>query len=854
MKKPMIICAAASLIVPLAYGEVIYENDFSTRTSVGVLPTTNWYEMPYHVGQLARYYDDDYGSSRWIGPSTPYDASDKIQDGWALAKIGGSNLYMAEPFVEINSAEQVPEGDATNPFMTIYGAPYNRFSMATHPLFNAFSNGVLRISMDMRAPTESGRFESVRLTPLCRTDMNSLHWGNTSYSTPAGFGVQWVGGYGGAIPFLLFGDGTTTGGGDGDYISGNILGRNWCRFVAEIDLDAKTVSCSASNLGLGNPTFNTVGTPVGSSTGKRFYRPVTSESGPITGLGFEFWNTLADYGAVNDAVSVDNISVAWKAPGTDTFQSCYENDFAVRRYRTLTPPGTVTGSYEGSAVAYDTFKSYIQDKQIVPNSNTSLQNIVPQPLGIDNWRRINDQGTGSAHVIGSGDSNFGNVLRLTANEIFVCVSQPLGQNITSGKVRMSADVRLPDQWHWSVARSAMVDMGAESFASTLYDDFSNNRVGSVGVGGSTSNSDFRPRYDTSAGTQYGSVDCTPSNWYRLVRTADIDAQTYDYTIYHIVDGVAESTPVFSVSGQTFRNEVRSIGAFALLGYAPGTTTDTAILFDNVQIWKGADTAQETLVYSNDFSTRQRLVDVARADVAPVIDRIDSGVDGWVRRNNGTAGAFVQAAANPALAIVDPGSHAYVFHPFGKTVTSGTLRFRVDVRPPARWQWGVYQGAGVILGDDVFLQGNRNGSDSFITHVCVEFGMESEAKKADACGLYVGAVPWFRSGNANQTGEALDTTHWYRFCVSAPLDAETYSVKLYDMGTTHPGVTTPNGTLVREFANLAYRNGSPVKGISGFALSGFGAPGYSAWDAEDPDALLFDNIKVKVVPGMRIILR
>ena len=133
-------------------------------------------------------------------------------------------------------------------------------------------------------------------------------------------------------------------------------------------------------------------------------------------------------------------------------------------------------------------------------------------------------------------------------------------------------------------------------------------------------------------------------------------------------------------------------------------------------------------------------------------------------------------------------------------------------------------------------------------------MESEAKTADACGLYVGAVPWFRSGNANQTGEALDTTHWYRFCVSAPLDAETYSVKLYDMGTTHPGVTTPNGTLVREFANLAYRNGSPVKGISGFALSGFGAPGYSAWDAEDPDALLFDNIKVKVVPGMRIILR
>ena len=87
-----------------------------------------------------------------------------------------------------------------------------------------------------------------------------------------------------------------------------------------------------------------------------------------------------------------------------------------------------------------------------------------------------------------------------------------------------------------------------------------------------------------------------------------------------------------------------------------------------------------------------------------------------------------------------------------------------------------------------------------------------------------------------------------------LDAETYSVKLYDMGTTHPGATTPNGTLVGEFADLAYRNGRPARGISGFALSGFGAPGYSAWDAEDPDALLFDNIKVETPPGMTIILR
>jgi hypothetical protein len=49
-------------VVPFLYGGVIYENDFSTRTSAGAIATTNWYEMSYHVGQLARNYDKNWDS------------------------------------------------------------------------------------------------------------------------------------------------------------------------------------------------------------------------------------------------------------------------------------------------------------------------------------------------------------------------------------------------------------------------------------------------------------------------------------------------------------------------------------------------------------------------------------------------------------------------------------------------------------------------------------------------------------------------------------------------------------------------------------------------------------------------
>jgi hypothetical protein len=66
-----------------------------------------------------------------------------------------------------------------------------------------------------------------------------------------------------------------------------------------------------------------------------------------------------------------------------------------------------------------------------------------------------------------------------------------------------------------------------------------------------------------------------------------------------------------------------------------------------------------------------------------------------------------------------------------------------------------------------------------------------------------------------------------------------------MGALHPEMATPDGELVGLFDDLAYKNGGSDKGISGFALAAFGAPGFSPWNPDDPDAALFDNIRAEI---------
>lgn len=860
-----LLAALAIMPATAAFGEVIYENDFTTRRSAYALPTSSWYEMAYQVGPLARNYN-----KQWELINTPYIEQSNVQDGWALANIGrNDNTYvMAAPVVVTNSLEEVPEGDPANQFVTVYGTTSARTALAVHPLFNSFSNGVLRISADFRAPVrlETGAATDMylRIAPICKSQMDNLNWtSSATLNSPTAFGIQWRTikddiAINGAVPFLMSGEGDTTSAIGFDF-SRTSLGRNWCRLVANIDFDAKTVECKAYNLGLGNPTRETQGTLINTSGSKQFYRPVTAANGPITGIGLYFRKVFATSGVVTNAVCVDNLAVSWKAPGATTFQDCYENDFSVRRYRTLTPPGTTNVTYDAyeRVTVTDSYNYPADTTKVVPDSDTTLKNVSPQPLGVDSWRRINDDGLGEVVVTDSALPYCGPVLAVKANEKFACVSQPLTQEITSGKVRMVADICKPNQWYWRYRRAA-IDMGTTSFASTLHKDFNLNRIGEVGIGASESDSETAayPRYYDNTGEHYmTSTNCPGRTWWRVVRTVDIDNQTYDFEIYRLVNGATNEPPVVSVTGVNFRQEVRSIGSFALIAYGPGNEGSKAILFDNIKVWKGAGTAQETLIYSNDFTTRTRSLDVSRVKLATMIDRQDCGTDCWIRRNNGVADIYVQQAENPAVAVASGNQYAYLLQPFGRTVTHGTVRARVDIRPANLWQWSIERGAYLYLGDDTFLQGNLSQAAHFTSGRHVIVGVVPESTAADDQGLYYGSVPSVSSGSESVRGTALATTNWYRFCVTAPLDSPTYSVKVYDMGPTHPEMTTPNGTLVQSFDGLAYQNGAPVSGLTCFGLAEFGSAGTLPSDPEDPGNVFFDNIQIETTSrGFMLILR
>ena len=838
------------------FGKVVYENDFATRTSEKAIPTSGWYEIPYSVGILARDY-----ARTWSSDNTPYERQNEVQDGWALANYGSPTSTgdaMAPAYVSTNTVQQVPEGDSRNQFFEMHGdGSMAGAIVATHPIGNDFTNGTVRFTADIRSPGAWVRPQNsdrqARVMPLFKSQMNALNWNGGGGVAPVQFGLQWRHDLGKTRPYLTKGSGDSTEALQNHHVeSVNCnMGRDWYRFVVDVNLDTRKFSYEIYNLGAGNPTLETPnGSAVASGNDLWLHRPLTPERGAISGIGIFINMTQSDENSVTNSACFDNLTVAWKAPGATDFQLCYENDFTTRRSRTLCPSGTVSYTYTSAADAAttDQFSGYSNDKRIIPAWNENHGKTEPHPLGIDNWRRINS-GSGHVHAIDAG-STYGRVLRFTKNSSggnFTTITQPLGEEIASGKVRISADVRLPDKWYWDTARQLFISMGTAAHASALNNQSTVDHIGNVGVKDTTKTSSSVADFHPFSGTIYDdSFKCTPTNWYRFVQTANLATKKFDSEIYHLVGGEPDGEPIHAETGVAFTYNIDAIGSIVLGAYGTGDTYYKAAFFDNIKVWKNYGEANQTLIYSNNFSTRQRTFTTGRLNVAPVIHRPDSGVDFWARRASATASAFVQTAENPALAIAHPSQYTFVFHPFGTTAKRGrTLKFRIDIRPSRQWTWSTQRGCQVVMGDDVFLQGIRSKNVTFDGRSSVTFGFSCPNGTANACNVYEGAQAYVYSGNASQTGVTATESHWYRFCMTAEVGAPTYSLKIYDMGTAHPEMATQNGELVNSFDDLAYRNGGSANGISGFALSAFGAPGFSSWNPEDPDLVLFDNIQAEI---------
>ena len=354
IKRGLILLATAMVATcPFAgFGKVVYENDFSTRTSANAIPTSSWCEIPYSVGILARNYN-----RQWSSDNTPYENPDETQDGWALANYGNpasTGDWMAPAYVSTNTVQQVPEGDSRNQFFEMHGAGSKNVGaiMATHPIGNDFTNGTVRFTADIRSPGAWVRPQNsdrqARVMPLYKSQMNALNWGNgVSGVAPVQFGLQWRHDHNKTRPYLRSGKTDNTEEVQNNHVESVDcnMGRDWYRFVVDVNLDTRKFSYEIYNLGAGNPTLETPnGNAIASGGNLWLLNKLTPERGAISGIGIYIDMTKSDENSVTNSACFDNLTVSWKAPDAADFQRCYENDFTTRRSRTLCPSGTVPSS------------------------------------------------------------------------------------------------------------------------------------------------------------------------------------------------------------------------------------------------------------------------------------------------------------------------------------------------------------------------------------------------------------------------------------------------------------------------------------------------------------------------------
>jgi hypothetical protein len=235
----------------------------------------------------------------------------------------------------------------------------------------------------------------------------------------------------------------------------------------------------------------------------------------------------------------------------------------------------------------DNFTSYVVMTNRETTSPTLLVNTANGLLGMDNWTRL--LGGGTFCVIDSGDDGK-NELRVSGGGNGI-VAQTLGETIVSGKVRISADVRLPTEWNVKTETDARVCLALGSPTYWSLGDTSGYTGRHAGYGAivGESKDEFHPAYippngATLVSAKDTSVACTGKTWYRMVVTADLGAKTYDYELYEIgtYSGAIDrtdvpSTPVYATNSIPFRNNISSIGSFGLYSYRQvrtGTTTSS----------------------------------------------------------------------------------------------------------------------------------------------------------------------------------------------------------------------------------------------------------------------------------------
>lgn len=874
---------------------VPYVNGFTTRTS-GAVPSGRWMEMPYAVGSLCR----SLGS---VTATSPY-ASD-LQDGWTMK----NNLASASVAFSV-----VADGGNQALLVNPTSSSWCPGVVVLQPLANEFKTGTLKLTADIRTPVKGDSIRSdsnafAMIAPLYKSALGVTAGGFSAplRMGPGCFNDNRTGKEGWFVRAITRGPSSNY----GQYDTHNTLTQgNWYRYSVEINLDAGTYTGTFADLGSAHPTAETV-----PSTTLNFRQyesdagsaepttlicetKVSETTGGIAGLAF-YVMTLKQADA-DKAPMFDNVSVEWKATGADEYTAVYSNDFTTRRVRTVEPGGTISGTYESAhhavsttSAAYD-YGSWENDYGV--NDTTACPALVPTTspyVGTDSWKMI----AGSTKFTlldpnknGGYGWQSGTILRATGKSTRGFVATPLGTTITSGKVRFYFDIfpgrksvlgSFTEAYVICYLAGNKAAEAAYSTSTSVTDILKGKAVcgGGYQAAGSA-NSEINPGdivYGTgnykanykNASNQNVSADMC--RWHRYVVTADLGTRTFTMKVQKANSEVEDFDHATALTdkaeGSTgfMSNAPASIDSIIIATQGQGNYNEYASqgsknfgkfpLFDNLKVCRvNADGTDGELIYSCDFNTSVRVKSYDGAALAETIDR--PGADGWILRGRNNGWIYASDDTDPVVVLDGIDNTCCAVQSFGLTSKGcAEMAFAADLRPPKSWtrQDGAF---GIEIGGDAYYQGNLGTSASWRDAPRLSFGFSDTANGADASGSrFTSRVLTVGTTTATSTSAAtVDPTHWYRFRVVAKPPEGTFTVTVYDQGTTHPGMADADGSPVATFADVTLPF-SRLEPMTAIGLCGCGLAGSLGGGANDADVALVDNLSVNGTPlGLAVIIR
>ena len=836
-KLPRLIGAASiSLTASFAYGGVVYQNDFSTRTSEAAIRSVEWKAVSYVTDYLANTsYAKPLGSDPQL-----------MQDGWIkgqeTSNIGNARVY-ADSGNNMATLGDTRAGEAKD-------------CIVKQRLGSTFTNGTVTVQFDFLVPTYWASDPPVLRRAVLSVGDERFYSPNVAKDKVYRYTVGGVGvALDGSRKVYWNADVETA---DTAPSSPALTASTWCRAIMTIDCDARTWGFTMYEMG-GHPAFDaaTPATPVHSESNLPFADNTVTSVSSISLNGFHVaWSDTAysDSKAPTHIAAFDNIRVSHDGV------ECYVNDFAVSRRHRL--DGTMVGTYTPDCLVTNRVEAevYKRSTYLLPareNTGTTVQT-----PGIDGWRRTgNAAGEANAHVIESDDYVYLRVEQDSSAQRFGFFAHPFGSTVTSGKVRISVDAQLPDNWNSGSDTSVLwVTLGDDQYYNAPPADANNYRFAAVGIRGASNN----PTYVTPSDVQNPSPTAAIStnHWYRLVVTADLDAGTSEYRLYEQdtsfpTSSTADGTLIYTSPAIERLKDITSISCFSLGAYY------ASVKFDNVRVWR-VDGTDETLLYENYFSSRTIYSQDMR--VAPLVGTLQQnpeGQDGWTRLDVQTGAIVVSGGANPSLEFGrGTAFNDFAVHDLGQTLRRGVAVVQADIRPPMGWLDSPGEGSVYVrLGGDAHLMGNlRNNDAHYLSNIAVGFGFKQSGDGMSG-NLYTNStIVAYRGdcagGGAMEpaaSGYAVDSTHWYRFVARCKIKNSQYDLAVYDMGEEQPTLAAKAPAApVATFTALPFRRASgDLGGVSCISVSSSNNPN-SAYDAALTSRI--DNLCVKTLTSLVVNIR